>query len=102
MQINYYPWNTELLTEWIATEQSKYPNLDAFEKVIGISSITLFKWRKGQCFDITLEQISAVARYRDWTFTQTVLWLGIKQIHLEELSKSMPLHQLTPEFSISR
>lgn len=101
MQINYYPWNTDLLQAWVASECSMYADPEAFSKVIGIPSKTLLEWRSSQFFEITLDQIHALARYLDWTFAQTVLWLGIKDFHLEELERNAALSNQIPFRSLN-
>ncbi|HEY9302511.1 MAG TPA: hypothetical protein VIQ31_40330 [Phormidium sp.] len=101
MQINYYPWNTDLLKAWIATEQAMHADLEDFSKAIGIKPDVLLKWKRVQFVDITLEQINALARYRAWTFAETILWLGIKDFHLAELKKRRPFSRRIPESSFT-
>lgn len=92
MQTNYYPWNVQSLVNWLNEECSKYESLEAFSQVIGIAVFSLTEWKMYQSLNITLEQINALARYRNCDLMQTVQWLGIKEFHLQELIKAQP-HQ---------
>lgn len=88
MQINYYPWNIQALSTWIDTEQAKFSNFDTFAQATGLRASTLWEWRWLQKFDITLEQINALAKYRNWSSAQVIQWLGISKMHLEDLERT--------------
>lgn len=86
MQINYYPWNTQALSDWIKTEQAVHDgSLDAFANALGISSRIVQGWREYQLVDITLAHLKAITQYRNWSFKQTIEWLDLKAVHLETL-----------------
>ena len=88
MQINYYPWNTQNLIDWLSSEQAKYDSLERLSEALNISSLTLWKWKRHQLFEITLDHINALAKYRNWDVTGVVQWLEINSFHLEDLRKA--------------
>ncbi|MBD0267319.1 MAG: hypothetical protein ICV77_03400 [Cyanobacteria bacterium Co-bin8] len=87
MQINYYPWNTQTLSSWIDTEQAQYNSFEDFAQAVEISSQVLWRWKKHLLFDIKLEQINKLAKYRNLSFVEAVEWLNICKAHLEILEE---------------
>lgn len=86
---NYYPWNVQALVDWVKGEVAPLSRSRAASSPgssLGISSDTLLDWQVNPAPEITLEHIVELARYRRWSFDQTVQWLGINLAHLEELS----------------
>jgi hypothetical protein len=86
---NYYPWNVQALVDWIKGEVAPLSCSGAAASPgssLGISNDTLLDWQVNPAPQITLGHIVELARYRRWSFDQTVQWLGITLAHLEELS----------------
>lgn len=88
MQINYYPWDTQALSAWIEAEKVKFKSFETFAQTLGISSSSLWGWHGLHKFDISLKQIKAIARYRNWSLSETAQWLSISRIHLESLGEN--------------
>lgn len=82
---NHYPWNVQALIDWIKGEVAPR-NRSGAASSLGISNDTILDWQLNPTPQITLEHIVELARYRRWSFEQTVQWLGINLSHLEDLS----------------
>lgn len=82
---NHYPWNVQALIDWIKGEVAPR-NCSGAASSLGISNDTILDWQLNPTPQITLEHIVELARYRRWSFEQTVQWLGINLSHLEDLS----------------
>ena len=92
MKIAHYPWNVQLLADWLKAEISTGKSLLELANALRISQKILLKWLTLPAPLITLEQIQAIARYQNWDFDGTVQWLGIGLVHLEELREYSKIH----------
>jgi hypothetical protein len=87
MKIDYYPWNVQALVDWLSAEGALYTNPGEFAAALGISRVTLRRWKGSHLPDITLEEIYSLARYRRCSLEATIQWLGITPMHLDLLVK---------------
>ena len=92
MKIAHYPWNVQVLADWLKAEISTGKSLLELANALRISQKILLKWLTLPAPLITLEQIQAIARYQNWDFDGTVQWLGIGLVHLEELREYSKIH----------
>ena len=91
--LNYYPWNTKALSDWLKSEISLGKDISYLSQTLSIPERTLKEWlaSSSSCSwsIITLEQIQLIAFYRDWSLDRVLRWLDICSAHLKELEEPL-------------
>lgn len=85
MTTSYYPWNVQVLINWLKLELSAQGNLRGLATTLQVPIPVLMSWFKGAMPPINLQHIRGIAQHRGWSLQQTLIWLEIKPAHLEEL-----------------
>lgn len=81
---NYYPWNTQVLVDWL-NQEFKQNNSSDLEAALNVPVSTIKSWLTESSPRITLADIRAIAQYRGWNLEQSVSWLGLRPAHVQEL-----------------
>lgn len=88
MTTNHYPWNLQVLVDWLNLEVSKGIAPKTLANNLQIPLPTIQAWQTQSIPTIELAHVVAIAQYRGKSVIQTAQWLGIKPAHFEAL-----LHQ---------
>lgn len=88
MRAGYYSWDLDGLIDWLDLERPKYDNPIAFAKALGVSLDKLKAWTVQRLPTIELEDLNALAKYRQASLQSTADWLGITPNHLYMLFES--------------
>lgn len=90
----YYPWKVWNLSAWLISETSGKASFSekpsglsllGLSKQIDISQHILARWIYDSSEQITLEELSKIARYRKLSIHEVAAWLGICSGHLQEM-----------------
>ncbi len=91
MRTTYYPWNVQVLTDWLKLEITYQGNLKDLAAALKVPPHVLNNWLKDQMPTISLPQVRNIAQYRSWSVRQTLDWLELKPAHVEELIAQDPI-----------
>lgn len=83
--MNYYPWSTQTLVNWIHSEACPSRDLQAASNQMQLPYQRVQAWRTEPLPKITLQDIRAITQYRGWNLNQTLQWLEITPAHFKEL-----------------
>lgn len=83
--MNHYPWNVQVLVDWLKLELTYQPDLRTLATKLSIPSPVLGQWLTSATPVITLVQLRAVAHYRGLSLEETIQWLDLKPAHVADL-----------------
>jgi hypothetical protein len=81
---SYYPWNTGALVEWLKQELV-YRDQRNLEASLNIPRHRFQAWLREPMPTITLAHLRAIAQYRGWSLSQTIDWLELQPVHVNDL-----------------
>lgn len=85
MENNYYPWNVQVLVDWLKQELAHYKNLPILSHQLKIPTYELQRWFTSSMPHLTLHHIRAIAAYRGLAMQEIIHWLDLKPAHIKEL-----------------
>lgn len=86
-----YPWNTQILIEWLKLELINCGSCRALSTALHVSPDRLTHWFNGSRPRLTLQDIRCIAQYRCWNVRQTLRWLELQPAHVDALIVADPL-----------
>jgi|GEM_PF-3517669 hypothetical protein len=85
MGTSHYPWNTQVLVDWLRQELTYYGGIQALAASLKLPPAVIRNWLTSPIPAITLAQVVAIANRRRWSVQQTIQWLGLQPAHVEVL-----------------
>ncbi|MBD2111254.1 MULTISPECIES: hypothetical protein [Cyanophyceae] len=91
MSTAYYPWNVQVLVEWLRLELRHHGSSRDLSTALQVPSHTLSHWLQSSLPTVTLQDIRCIAQYRGWSVRQTLRWLELQPAHVDALIVEDPL-----------